>query len=137
MTYSENFPETSPNPPSAVPLVSLTFIRLIDLITIVSTVCTVILAMLTVSELRTYLSQETSTQMFIQTTHRLDTIRVNLDIDMPYMPCDVIGVDVEDSIGNHIQDYYGELHKHRIDADGENINIETWKEKNENRKDLW
>ena len=72
--------------------------------------------------------------MFIQTTHRLDTIRVNIDIDMPYMPCDVIGVDVEDSVGNHIQDYYGELHKHRIDADGKNINIETWKEKNENRR---
>ena len=52
------------------------------------------------------------------------------------MPCDVVGVDVEDSIGNHIQDYYGELHKHRIDSDGENLSVETWKEKNENRRKL-
>ena len=74
--------------------------------------------------------------MFIQTSHKLDTIRINMDIDMPYMPCDVIGVDVEDSIGNHIQDYYGELHKHRIDKNGKKLSIESWAEKNDNRREI-
>ena len=72
--------------------------------------------------------------MFIQTSHRLDTIRINIDIEMPYMPCDVIGMDVEDSIGNRIQDYYGELHKNRMDEDGNYLSVETWKEKNESRR---
>ena len=67
-----------------------------------SIVCSVVLVLLSISEVKTYMSNETSSTMFIQTSHKLDTIRVNLDIDMPYMPCDVIGVDVEDSIGNHI-----------------------------------
>ena len=44
---------------------------------------------------------------------------------MPYMPCDVIGIDVEDSIGNHMQDYFGHLTKHRIDPDGTYLSIET------------
>ena len=74
--------------------------------------------------------------MFVQTSHKLDTIRVNMDIDLPYMPCDVIGVDVEDSIGNVIQDYYGELHKHRISGKGEELSVETWSEKNTNRQSI-
>jgi hypothetical protein len=69
---------------------------------LVSIVCSVVLVLLGISEVKTYMSNETSSTMFIQTSHKLDTIRVNLDIDMPFMPCDVIGVDVEDSIGNHI-----------------------------------
>ena len=44
---------------------------------------------------------------------------------MPYMPCDVIGIDVEDSIGNIMQDHYGHLTKHRIDPDGTYLSIET------------
>lgn len=55
---------------------------------------------------------------------------------MPYMPCDVIGIDVEDSIGNHIQDYYGELHKHRLSKSGESLSIESTKEKNANRREV-
>ena len=53
---------------------------------------------------------------------------------MPYMPCDVIGIDVEDSIGNHMQDYFGHLSKHRIASDGEYLSDETVAEKNENRR---
>lgn len=34
---------------------------------------------------------------------------------MPLMPCDIIGVDVEDKFGNEIKDYYGELRKYRLD----------------------
>ena len=45
---------------------------------------------------------------------------------MSRMPCDVIGLDLEDSMGNHIQDYYGELYKHRLDKKGKEISIETW-----------
>ena len=39
-------------------------------------------------------------------------------------------------MGNRVNDYYGELHKHRLDSDGEELSIETWEEKNANRQDV-
>jgi len=52
------------------------------------------------------------------------------------MPCDVVGLDLEDSLGNHVEDYYGELHKHRLSSTGAVLSIESWKEKNQNRKEI-
>ena len=37
-------------------------------------------------------------------------------------------------MGNRVSDYYGELHKHRLDKDGNELSIESWQEKNDNRK---
>lgn len=72
--------------------------------------------------------------VFIQNSHKLDTIKVNVDIDMPYMPCDVIGIDVEDSIGNHMQDYFGHIQKHRIMPDGTYVSDVTQEERHESRR---
>lgn len=49
------------------------------------------------------------------------------------MPCDVIGLDLEDQMGNQIDDYYGDLHKNRIDSEGNHLSTETWTEKNDKR----
>lgn len=90
------------------------------------------------SEIKNYVSRETSSNILISTSHAKDTFKVNLDITFPKMPCDVIGLNLQDSLGNQINDYYGELHKHRLDVDHNNkdLGIETWKEKNVGRKDL-
>ena len=50
---------------------------------------------------------------------------------MPYVPWDIISVDVEDIIGSHIVDTTGKLYKHVIDSRG-NI-IELYKSDNENK----
>ena len=50
------------------------------------------------------------------------------------MPCDVIGLDLEDNLGNKMDDYYGELHKNRIDSKGNHLSTESWKEKVDNRR---
>ena len=39
-------------------------------------------------------------------------------------------------MGNHIQDYFGELYKHRLDKHGNELSIETVEEKNNKRKDV-
>lgn len=39
-------------------------------------------------------------------------------------------------MGNKVTDYYGELHKHRLNSDGEELSIETWEEKSANRQDV-
>lgn len=70
-------------------------------------ICTVMLVMLGLSEFRAYLEPSTSSSMLVQTSHTSDTFHINLDISMPRMPCDVVGIDVEDSIGYHVVDYFG------------------------------
>jgi hypothetical protein len=52
------------------------------------------------------------------------------------MPCDAVGLDLEDDMGNHITDYYGELHKHRLSKEGKDLSVESWAEKNSNRKQI-
>ena len=45
------------------------------------------------------------------------------------MPCDVIGFDFEDKMGNKIEDFYGfdhELKKHRIDENGNELSVESY-----------
>ena len=81
---------------------------------IVSVICTVILILLGASEIKTYLEPSTTAEIFTQSSHASDTFKINIDIVLPKMPCDIIGLDLEDQLGNHISDYYGELHKHRL-----------------------
>lgn len=101
---------------------------------LVSVVCTVVLILLGASEIKTYLEPATSAEIFTQASHAQDTFKINIDIVLPKMPCDIIGLGLEDQLGNVISDYYGELHKHRLSKEGESLSIESWKEKNENRK---
>ena len=100
---------------------------------VVSTICTVVLVLLAITEIRTYVSPSTSSMITIQSSHESDKFHINIDVVMPYMPCDVIGLTLEDQMNNRVTDYYGELHKHRLSKDGEELSIETWEEKNSNR----
>ena len=103
---------------------------------VVSTICTVVLVLLAITEIRTYVKPSTSSMITIQSSHDSDKFHINLDIVMPFMPCDVIGLTLEDQMGNRVTDYYGELHKHRLSNRGEELSIETWEEKNANRQEV-
>ena len=81
------------------------------------------------TEIRNYLSTKTSSSIYISTSHKADTFHANLDITFPKIPCDIIGLNLRDSLNNQVNDYYGELHKHRISASGVDLGIETWVEK--------
>jgi len=81
-------------------------------------------------EITNYMSPQTSSSLFISTSHKSDTFHANIDITFPYMPCDIIGLSLRDSLNNHVNDYYGELHKHRIDENGNDLGIESWGERN-------
>jgi len=63
---------------------------------VVSVICTVALVLLSITEIRTYLSPATSSMITIQSSHDSDKFHINMDIVMPYMPCDVIALTVED-----------------------------------------
>ena len=97
---------------------------------LVSVICAVALVLLSITEIHNYMKPSTSSQIAIQSSHDTDTFHINIDVTMPRMPCDVIGLNLQDSMGNQVSDYYGELHKHRLDKDGKELSIETWQEKN-------
>lgn len=99
--------------------------------------CTILLVLLSLSEFRSYFEPSTSSNMIIQTSHTSDKFHINIDIEMPRMPCDVIGLDVEDNMGYHIVDYYGEMHKTRTDRLGNLLQVETEEERNVSREDLF
>ena len=71
----------------------------------------------------------THSELFVSTSHTEDTFHANLDITFPKVPCDIIGLNFMDSLGNRVNDYYGQLHKHRLDSAGNSLSVETWDEK--------
>ena len=96
----------------------------------VSVVCTIVMVVLGISEIKRYTEHQTHSNLFIGTSHKADLFHANIDITFPYVPCDIIGLNLRDSLENTVYDYYGELHKHRIDKDGNEVSVETWDEKN-------
>ena len=102
-------------------------------ILVVSMICTFSMIQLGFSEIRDYVSPSTSSNIYIGTSHKSDVFHANIDITFPYMPCDVIGLNLRDSLENYVNDYYGEVHKHRLAADGTDLGVESWAEKNEKR----
>ena len=77
-------------------LVSISFLTHTFMFFLVSTICTIVLVMLTISEVRTYVKPSTSSMITIQSSHDADKFHINLDVVMPFMPCDVIGLTLED-----------------------------------------
>ena len=89
------------------------------------------------SEIVNYFSEHTYSNLFIGTSHRSDVFHANIDITFPKMPCDVIGLNYRDSLENSVNDYFGELHKHRIDKNGKDLGIESWYEKTQQRNEIY
>ena len=48
----------------------------------------------------------------------------------------LVNLEVEDSMGYNVTDYYGELHKERLSVDRETLSTESWNEKNSVRREL-
>ena len=63
---------------------------------VVSVICAVALILLTISEMANYLQPATSSTLSIQSSHNSDKFHINIDIVLPRMPCDVIGLDLTD-----------------------------------------
>ena len=101
-----------------------------------SLLCTGVLIVLSASEVRDYAYPNVSSSLEFQTEHHADKVKVNIDMEWPYIPCDIISLDIEDSLGYHISDYYGEMHKNRLSQDGTILSTETWKEKKTRGKEL-
>lgn len=85
---------------------------------------------LTVFEVQQFLRAESKAELIIDMSHRDDFVNVNMDISFPKIPCDVLSVDIEDVLGTHKTDVMGDLHKKRLNKNGEVINEESQLDKN-------
>ena len=53
-----------------------------------------------------------------------DKLHINLDVSFPFMPCDILSLDVQDVMGTHIVDVGVTLHKTRLSKKGEKTSSE-------------
>jgi hypothetical protein len=49
--------------------------------------------------------------MLVDISHHDDRLNINIDIEFPKMPCDVLSLDVQDVMGTHTVDIAGSLFK--------------------------
>lgn len=52
-----------------------------------------------------------------------EKLHINLDITLPKCPCDILSLDIVDVTGVHVVDIEGKLHKHRLDSNGNEIEV--------------
>ncbi|EGR31815.1 hypothetical protein IMG5_101180 [Ichthyophthirius multifiliis] len=85
---------------------------------VVSIICGIIVLILFISELRSFLAIEETSEMFIDIVRGGQKIKVNLDIDFPKFPCDILSLDMQDIMGSHTVNIEGTINKRRISSDG-------------------
>jgi hypothetical protein len=57
--------------------------------------------------------------MLVDISHHDDRLNINVDIDFPKMPCDILSLDVQDVMGTHVVDIAGSLFKKKLSKTGE------------------
>ena len=106
------------------------------IINIVSFACTVVLIMLCMAEVGRYMSVQTKSDMLVDISHHDDRLNINVDIEFPRMPCDVLSLDVQDVMGTHVVDMTGSLFKKKISKTGEVLSVTSALESMQNRMDI-
>eukprot|EP00164_Ancoracysta_twista_P014388 GFYU01023418.1.p1 GENE.GFYU01023418.1~~GFYU01023418.1.p1 ORF type:complete len:336 (+),score=108.40 GFYU01023418.1:57-1064(+) len=87
----------------------------------VSIVALVSIFVLMFSELNSFLTTEIDSSLHVDNTKREDDLEVNVRIKMNKLPCDILSLDVADSMGTHQLDVGGQLWKQRLNKDGQSI----------------
>lgn len=84
----------------------------------ISIVACSFMLLLFLSELNTYLTVSTSTEMFVDINRGGEKLVINVDVIFPRYPCGVISLDAQDIMGSHVINVEGSMKKIRIDYQG-------------------
>ena len=76
------------------------------------------MALLFINELINYLSYKTSSIMYVDVNRGADKLKVNIDIDIDHIPCDLLAILTADALGERSSDIKGEILKSRLDKRG-------------------
>ena len=70
-----------------------------NIIYIVSLISSIIMLLLFLNEFASHRRLKTSSEIYIDVNRGGDKLKVNLDIDVPNLPCSLISIDIEDAMG--------------------------------------
>jgi hypothetical protein len=87
---------------------------------IVSITCAALILLLTIVEVADFVMVTTDDHLFVDST-RGSTLRINLNISFPALPCSTLTLDTLDVSGNHAPDLMRHVTKSRLDKDGRRL----------------
>jgi hypothetical protein len=79
------------------------------------------MALLFLNELINFLTNKTSSRMYVDVNRGADKLKVNLDIDIDNIPCDLLAILTSDALGERSSDVKGEIIKSRLDKKGRKL----------------
>jgi hypothetical protein len=79
------------------------------------------MALLFLNELIKFLTNKTSSRMHVDVNRGADKLKVNLDIDIDNIPCDLLAILTSDALGERSSDIKGEIIKSRLDKKGRKL----------------
>jgi hypothetical protein len=88
------------------------------------------------TEIGHYMSVQTKSDMLVDISHHDDRLNINIDLEFPKMPCDVLSLDVQDVMGTHTVDIAGSLFKKKLSKTGEVLSSVSALDHVVNRMDL-
>jgi hypothetical protein len=88
------------------------------------------------TEVGRYLGVQTKSDMLVDISHHDDRLNINIDIEFPKMPCDVLSLYVQDVMGTHTVDIAGSLFKKKLSKTGEVLSSVSALDHVVNRMDL-
>lgn len=80
--------------------------------------------LLFLSELNTYMTVSTNTEMFVDINRGGEKLTINVDVVFPRYPCGIISLDAQDIMGSHVVNVEGSMRKIRMDPNGRTLSEE-------------
>ena len=74
--------------------------------------------LLFLNELINFLTNKTTSRMYVDVNRGADKLKVNLDISIDHIPCDLLAILTSDALGEKSTDIKGEIIKTRFDKKG-------------------
>ena len=84
------------------------------------------MALLFLNELINYCSSKTSSRMYVDVNRGTDKLKVNIDIDIDHLPCDILAILTSDALGERSTDIKGEIFKSRLDKKGKLLDTKKY-----------
>ena len=82
--------------------------------------------LLVLNELINFMTNKTSSRMYVDVNRGADKLKVNLDINIDHIPCDLLAILTADALGERSTDIKGEITKSRLDKKGRTLDTKNY-----------
>ena len=90
------------------------------------------MGLLFLNEFINFYTYRTSSRMYVDVNRGLDKLKVNLDIDLNHIPCDILAILTSDALGEKTIDINGTITKSRLDKYGKKLDEKKYEIKEVN-----